>query len=218
MNHDRQIDLLPSVMPLELAVSFDVMGLPRFESPLAERGEARFSTIRRGFVGLARWKCACRPKAGSSPPRRSTCRRDRPARTSQRELTRVTTRAAASHERTVALPPKVRPKPTADTVLFKDRLLYLLQPPIDHLIGRNGRVPFQPFPYQLEGIAFLMPRHARPARRRDGPGQDGAGDPRHAAAVPRRRDPPCAGRLPQAAGHQLVARTASMWAADCRSR
>jgi len=28
-------------------------------------------------------------------------------------------------------PPKVRPKPTADTVLFKDRLLYLLQPPID---------------------------------------------------------------------------------------
>jgi SNF2 family DNA or RNA helicase len=58
-------------------------------------------------------------------------------------------------------PPRVRPKPTPDCVLFKDRLLYLLQPPIDHLIGtKSVEVPFQPFPYQLEGIAFLMPRHA----------------------------------------------------------
>ena len=58
-------------------------------------------------------------------------------------------------------PPKVRPKPTADTVLFKDRLLYLLQPPLEHLFaGKQVEVPFQPYPYQLEGIAFLMPRHA----------------------------------------------------------
>ncbi len=60
-------------------------------------------------------------------------------------------------------PPKarIRPKPTADTVLFKDRLLLLLQPPLDGLFdGRQLAVPFEPFPYQLEGIAFLMPRHA----------------------------------------------------------
>ena len=59
-------------------------------------------------------------------------------------------------------PPKarVRPRPTADTVLFKDRLLCLLQPPLDGLFdGRQLQVPFEPFPYQLEGIAFLMPRH-----------------------------------------------------------
>ncbi len=57
--------------------------------------------------------------------------------------------------------PRIRPKPTADTVLFKDRLLYLLQPPLDGLFdGRQLEVPFEPFPYQLEGIAFLMPRHA----------------------------------------------------------
>lgn len=56
---------------------------------------------------------------------------------------------------------RVRPKPTPDTVLFKDRLLYLLQPPLDGLFdGRQLEVPFEPFPYQLEGIAFLMPRHA----------------------------------------------------------
>ncbi len=57
--------------------------------------------------------------------------------------------------------PRVRPRPTADHVLFKDRLLYLLQPPLDGLFdGRQLEVPFEPFPYQLEGIAFLMPRHA----------------------------------------------------------
>jgi SNF2 family DNA or RNA helicase len=51
--------------------------------------------------------------------------------------------------------------PTGDTVLFKDRLLYLLQPPIEHMfVGRQMTVPFPPYPYQLEGIAFLMPRHA----------------------------------------------------------
>lgn len=56
--------------------------------------------------------------------------------------------------------PHIRPKPTAETVLFKDRLLYLLQPPLDNLFdGRQLEVPFEPFQYQLEGIAFLMPRH-----------------------------------------------------------
>ena len=56
---------------------------------------------------------------------------------------------------------RIRPKPTGETVLFKDRLMYLLQPPLDHLfVGKQVPVPFQPFPYQLEGIAFLMPRHA----------------------------------------------------------
>src|SRR6266487_4325855 len=55
---------------------------------------------------------------------------------------------------------RIRPKPTADTVLFKDRLLCLLQPPLDGLFdGRQLQVHFEPFPYQLEGIAFLMPRH-----------------------------------------------------------
>lgn len=56
--------------------------------------------------------------------------------------------------------PRIRPRPTVDTVLFKDRLLCLLQPPLDGLFdGRQLAVPFEPFPYQLEGIAFLMPRH-----------------------------------------------------------
>jgi SNF2 family DNA or RNA helicase len=57
--------------------------------------------------------------------------------------------------------PHVRPRPTRETVHVKDRLLYLLQPPLDSLFeGKQIQVPFQPFPYQLEGIAFLMPRHS----------------------------------------------------------
>jgi SNF2 family DNA or RNA helicase len=54
---------------------------------------------------------------------------------------------------------KLRVMPTPETVLFKDRLLYLLQPPIDQMfVGKQMSVPFPPFPYQLEGVAFLMPR------------------------------------------------------------
>ena len=46
-------------------------------------------------------------------------------------------------------------------MLFKDRLLYLLQPPLEDLFaGKQVQLPFQPYPYQLKGIAFLMPRHA----------------------------------------------------------
>jgi SNF2 family DNA or RNA helicase len=54
-----------------------------------------------------------------------------------------------------------RLKPPHESVLFKDRLLYLLQPPLENLFaGKQVHLPFQPYPYQMEGIAFLMPRHA----------------------------------------------------------
>ncbi len=57
-------------------------------------------------------------------------------------------------------PGKTRLKPPADAVMFKDRLLYLLQPPLEDIFaGRQVQLPFQPFPYQVKGIAFLMPRH-----------------------------------------------------------
>jgi SNF2 family DNA or RNA helicase len=52
-------------------------------------------------------------------------------------------------------------RPPSDMVMFKDRLLYLLQPPLEDLFaGRQVELPFQPYPYQIKGIAFLMPRHA----------------------------------------------------------
>ncbi len=60
-------------------------------------------------------------------------------------------------------PPKNRHriKPPNDVVKLHDRLFYLLQPPLDLLVG-NGQLnfPFEPFPYQLDGVAFLFPRYA----------------------------------------------------------
>lgn len=52
-----------------------------------------------------------------------------------------------------------RVKPPASVIGIKDRLLFLLQPPLEGMLGK-GRLtlPFQPYPYQLQGMAFLMPR------------------------------------------------------------
>jgi SNF2 family DNA or RNA helicase len=58
-------------------------------------------------------------------------------------------------------PGGTRLRPPQEMVLFKDRLLYLLQPPLESLVGgRQVSLPFQPYAYQVQGIAFLMPRHA----------------------------------------------------------
>jgi SNF2 family DNA or RNA helicase len=56
---------------------------------------------------------------------------------------------------------RYRIKPPGDIVKLQDRLFYLLQPPLDLLVG-SGQLdfPFEPFPYQLDGITFLFPRHA----------------------------------------------------------
>ena len=54
---------------------------------------------------------------------------------------------------------KTRLRPPGDLVMLKDRLLYLLQPPLEDLFaGKQVSLPFPPYPYQVKGIAFLMPR------------------------------------------------------------
>jgi len=56
---------------------------------------------------------------------------------------------------------RTRLQPPADALLLRERLLLLLQPPLEHLFtGKRIRLPFEPFKYQIDGIAFLMPRHA----------------------------------------------------------
>ncbi|MCI0685185.1 MAG: DEAD/DEAH box helicase [Gemmataceae bacterium] len=56
---------------------------------------------------------------------------------------------------------RTRLRPPSDMVMFKDRLLYLLQPPLEDIFhGKQVQLPFPPYPYQIKGIAFLMPRHA----------------------------------------------------------
>ena len=54
-----------------------------------------------------------------------------------------------------------RIRPPEDVIKLEDRLNYLLQPPLEALLSdRELAMPFQPFPFQFEGVAFLYPRHA----------------------------------------------------------
>jgi len=59
--------------------------------------------------------------------------------------------------------PPVRPtriRPPKDVVKLEDRLAYLLQPPLENLLAAESLTfPVRPFPYQLDGVAFLYPRH-----------------------------------------------------------
>ena len=78
------------------------------------------------------------------------------------------TEPKAEHQR----PPKDRPKrdapkkrtkikPPSDALTLEDRLFFLLQPPIEQwLAGQELVMPFEPFPHQYEGIAWLFSQEA----------------------------------------------------------
>jgi SNF2 family DNA or RNA helicase len=54
---------------------------------------------------------------------------------------------------------RTRIKPPSDIIKMEDRLYYLLQPPLECLLSSAAlRVPFEPFPYQIDGVGFLYPR------------------------------------------------------------
>ena len=81
---------------------------------------------------------------------------DRPAsfqnHSSNTKTQRVASRSADQQGRTRIRPPR-------DVIKLEDRLNYLLQPPLESLLdSRSLRFPFHPFPYQLDGVAFLLSR------------------------------------------------------------
>lgn len=54
-----------------------------------------------------------------------------------------------------------RIRPPANALSLQDRLFYLLQPPLESwLAGQELIMPFEPFAYQYEGIAWLFSRHS----------------------------------------------------------
>ena len=62
--------------------------------------------------------------------------------------------AANSDKRTRIAPPQ-------DVIKLEDRLFYLLQPPLENLLGgKTLEFPFEPFNFQYAGIAFLFPRQS----------------------------------------------------------
>jgi SNF2 family DNA or RNA helicase len=70
--------------------------------------------------------------------------------------------ASTSDPKHAAKPPgRTRIKPPGDIIKLEDRLLYVLQPSLETLIGEGSLAfPFHPFGYQFEGVAFLYPRYA----------------------------------------------------------
>lgn len=58
-------------------------------------------------------------------------------------------------------PKRTRLKPPADALSLEDRLFYMLQPPLEAMLsGQELIMPFEPFPYQYEGIAWLFSQDA----------------------------------------------------------
>jgi SNF2 family DNA or RNA helicase len=145
---------------VDLGLRVETASLPRFDRPLTVtvrearllRDDPWVRTL--GKLGMEvtteGWKFPTpvmdrpiKPAAPEDPPPPDVLPSERPQADPEKEKKRV------------------RAMPTGETVMLKDRLLYLLQPPLENLFsGKQVQVPFQPFPYQLEGIAFLMPRHA----------------------------------------------------------
>jgi len=153
---------LLQVEVLDLAFPLEVRTLPRFERPLTVQvREAKLLndppwTRAQGKLAMEvstfGWKF---PTPVDVPPPPARPRLARP------EEEPPTDPAAAANLAAGAFYPPTRVQPAGDTVIFKDRLLYLLQPPLEELFtGKQVQLPFRPYPYQLKGIAFLMPRDA----------------------------------------------------------
>jgi SNF2 family DNA or RNA helicase len=59
----------------------------------------------------------------------------------------------------IANPATTRLKPPEDIIKLEDRLWYVLQPSLETLMACGSLdFPHHPFPYQLQGVAFLYPR------------------------------------------------------------
>ncbi|MFM8707419.1 MAG: SNF2-related protein, partial [Planctomycetia bacterium] len=55
---------------------------------------------------------------------------------------------------------RTRITPPADVVKLSERFFYLLQPDLETILETSSlEFPRQPFPFQFDGMAFLMPRH-----------------------------------------------------------
>ncbi len=58
-------------------------------------------------------------------------------------------------------PGRTRLRPPQDALSLQDRLFYLLQPPLESwLAGQEVVMPFEPFAFQYEGIAWLFSQNA----------------------------------------------------------
>jgi SNF2 family DNA or RNA helicase len=148
----------PEVLTFDLEVPIDVRVLPAFERrlPVAAR-ETRLLASPPWVRSLGKLTLEVTTQGWRFPaPPEPPGQREEPGPPGPPPTARQVAQQLASPETHSA---RTRLMPTRDTVLFKDRLLYLLQPSLENLFaGRQLNLPFKPYPYQMKGIAFLMPR------------------------------------------------------------
>ena len=73
----------------------------------------------------------------------------------------VATTSSSNNQSPTGSNERTRIKPPGDVIRLEDRLFYLLQPPLENLLGgKTLEFPFEPFNFQYAGIAFLFPRHS----------------------------------------------------------
>ncbi len=141
----------------DLTLSTEVKSLPSFDCPLQVGvREARLLSDAPWVRTLAKLDMEVKTEGWRFPTPRDELV------TTSKMLDSPARRMSTTHHSPLTThhsPTRVRP--SSDTVLLKERLLYVLQPPLEHLFkGRQVRLACKPYPYQMEGIAFLMPRHA----------------------------------------------------------
>jgi SNF2 family DNA or RNA helicase len=153
------IDLLaaPAAHAVGIAFPVEARSHPRFERPLQTTvREARLLNDAPWVRGLGKLAPHVTTEGWRFPMPPETL----PPRPESEGPRRLTPEPEPEPQRPAGAEKAVRLKPPRDAVQFKERLLYLLQPPLKNVFsGQQITVPFPPYPYQLEGIAFLMPRH-----------------------------------------------------------
>jgi SNF2 family DNA or RNA helicase len=152
---------LPHIEHIDLTWPLEIKMLPPFERTIqVQVREARLLNEPPWVRSLGKlalevstrgWRFPRPMDQPATPPRPRLVQEEPPPQPGEPEARTLPLRAR---------PPRTRLRPSSDTVLFKDRLLYLLQPPLEDIFnGKQVELPLQPYPYQLQGIAFLIPRH-----------------------------------------------------------
>jgi len=150
---------LPESVPIDLDLPVETRTHPRFDRPLTVSvREARLLTDSPWVRSLGKLPMEVATEGWRFPPPLAEPLGPAKPRAFKPAEPETPPREAPPE---AAAKPATRIKPPGDAVVFKDRLLYLLQPSLESLLsGKQVQLPFKPYPYQLEGIAFLMPRHA----------------------------------------------------------
>jgi SNF2 family DNA or RNA helicase len=156
-------DEAPFVLSFDLTLTTEARTIPRFDRPLSIAiREARLLNDPPWVRSLGKWALEVTTEgwrfpspllegSGAQSAEREAQQADKPT-DPEEVLPFSRSRLHASRA--------TRLRPPRDAVVFTERLLYLLQPPLNNVFaGRQVTVPFQPYSYQMEGIAFLMPRH-----------------------------------------------------------